>query len=59
MEGFLHYEFGGLIFGSRDLYMEGHIFGILIRYMYRGYIDFKDQFIGLPVVYYYQSEVHD
>ena len=58
MGGFLHYDFGGLIFGSRDLYMEGHIFGIL-RYVYRGYIDFKGQFIGLPLVYYYQSEVHD
>ena len=35
-EGFLHYRFGGLIFGGaytwRGLYMEGLIFGILRYY---------------------------
>ena len=32
MEGFLHYEFGGLIFW-RGLYMEGLIFGVLLYVM--------------------------
>ena len=29
MEGFLRYQFGGLIFGGAYIYMEGLIFGIL------------------------------
>jgi len=29
MEGFLHYDFGGLIFGGAYTIMEGLIFGIL------------------------------
>ena len=28
-EGFLHYDFGGLIFGGAYIYKEGLIFGIL------------------------------
>ena len=28
-EGFLHYRFGGLVFGGAYIYMEGLIFGIL------------------------------
>ena len=35
MEGFLHYEFGGLIIIWRGLYMEGLIFGILRYYSFK------------------------
>ena len=38
MEGFLHCDFGGLIFW-RGLYMEGLIFGIL-RYVHGSYVKF-------------------
>ena len=33
MAVFLHYKFGGLIFGGGGLYMEGLIFGILRYFM--------------------------